>query len=177
MSESRKPYLDSIKIPKIYGYTTEEYKKLGYIKVGYTTQTIEARMKQHFPTLSPNEKPYEVVFTDVAQKENGELFKNVGKGGVHEGLVKIGCKKIKGEFYECTVEDIKNVVLSIKKGQSLNPKVTENFKMRPEQIDAVEKTSSYFKKQLKNSDKTPRFLWNAKMRFGKTFTSYQLAKK
>ncbi len=177
MSESRKPYLDSIKIPKIYGYTTDEYKKLGYIKVGYTTQTVDERMKQHFPTLSPNEKPYEVVFTDIAQKDNGELFKDVGKGGVHEGLLKIGCKKIKGEFYQCTVEDIKNVVLSIKKGQTLNPKVTENFKMRPEQIDAVERTSSYFKNQFKNSDKTPRFLWNAKMRFGKTFTSYQLAKK
>ena len=36
-------------------------------------------MKQYFSTLSPNEKPYEVVFTEVVQKDNGELFKDVGK--------------------------------------------------------------------------------------------------
>lgn len=28
-----------------------------------------------------------------------------------------------------------------------------------------------------DSDATPRFLWNAKMRFGKTFTAYQLARR
>jgi hypothetical protein len=29
----------------------------------------------------------------------------------------------------------------------------------------------------RNKHAVPRFLWNAKMRFGKTFTAYQLAKK
>jgi hypothetical protein len=52
--------------------------------------------------------------------------------------------------------------------------------MRPEQEAAVNKTIQYFesfKKEPENKGKTPRFLWNAKMRFGKTFASYQLAKK
>ena len=50
--------------------------------------------------------------------------------------------------------------------------------MRPEQQEAVTKTMAYFKSFKKeNPNKTPHFLWNAKMRFGKTFTSYQLAKK
>jgi hypothetical protein len=53
-----------------------------------------------------------------------------------------------------------------------------DFKMRPEQKAAVEKTAAYFKSFRKeNHNKPPRFLWNAKMRFGKTFTAYQLAKK
>src|SRR5699024_10371364 len=53
---------------------------------------------------------------------------------------------------------------------------------RPEQKAAVEKTKRYFlscKEEASAgsaSDKAPQFLWNAKMRFGKTFTSYQLAK-
>jgi hypothetical protein len=50
--------------------------------------------------------------------------------------------------------------------------------MRSEQIAAVQKTAAYFESiwsEKKNS--VPRFLWNAKMRFGKTFASYQLAKK
>ncbi|PJA96716.1 MAG: restriction endonuclease, partial [Ignavibacteriales bacterium CG_4_9_14_3_um_filter_34_10] len=53
-----------------------------------------------------------------------------------------------------------------------------NFKMRPEQEEAVKKTITYFKSFKKeNPKKTPHFLWNAKMRFGKTFATYQLAKE
>ena len=49
--------------------------------------------------------------------------------------------------------------------------------MRPEQQEAVTKTIAYYKSFKKeNPNKTPHFLWNAKMRFGKTFTTYQLAK-
>ena len=50
--------------------------------------------------------------------------------------------------------------------------------MRAEQRAAVEKTHAYFHSIWKeNMHSVPRFLWNAKMRFGKTFTSYQLAKR
>ena len=52
--------------------------------------------------------------------------------------------------------------------------------MRPEQERAVKKTAKYFdafKKDPDNRGLTPHFLWNAKMRFGKTFTTYQLALK
>ena len=55
---------------------------------------------------------------------------------------------------------------------------TEDFEMRPEQKRAVEKTSAYFnafRKDPSNRGLIPHFLWNAKMRFGKTFTAYQLA--
>ena len=50
--------------------------------------------------------------------------------------------------------------------------------MRPEQDEAVRKTMAYFEDIRKEyPDDAPKFLWNAKMRFGKTFSSYQLAKK
>ena len=42
---------------------------------------------------------------------------------------------------------------------------------------AVERTKKYFKARKKEGDKAPKFLWNAKMRFGKTFAAYQLAKQ
>src|SRR5699024_10830276 len=52
------------------------------------------------------------------------------------------------------------------------------FPPRPEQTMAVNKTYDYFKSLwAENADAVPRFLWNAKMRFGKTFTAYQLAKR
>ena len=50
--------------------------------------------------------------------------------------------------------------------------------MRPEQERAVEKTCAFFRRAAnKDPDRHPRFLWNAKMRFGKTFAAYELAKK
>src|SRR5438067_13842496 len=50
--------------------------------------------------------------------------------------------------------------------------------MRREQAEAINKTHTYFQSIWKeDTHAVPRFLWNAKMRFGKTFTAYQLAKK
>ena len=50
--------------------------------------------------------------------------------------------------------------------------------MRREQSEAVDKTFDYYKSiWAEDKNAVPRFLWNAKMRFGKTFTTYQLAKK
>ena len=48
--------------------------------------------------------------------------------------------------------------------------------MRPEQKEAVERTARYFT-TVREEGYTPHFLWNAKMRFGKTFAAYQLALK
>jgi hypothetical protein len=51
-----------------------------------------------------------------------------------------------------------------------------DFKMRPEQEEAVNKTIQYYNSESQPSQ-TLKFLWNAKMRFGKTFATYQLAKR
>ena len=53
-----------------------------------------------------------------------------------------------------------------------------DFTMRREQAEAVNKTHTYFHSiWQEDMHAVPRFLWNAKMRFGKTFTAYQLARK
>src|SRR6202453_484047 len=50
--------------------------------------------------------------------------------------------------------------------------------MRREQAAAVDKAHAYFESIWAEDDSAvPRCLWNAKMRFGKTFAAYQLAKK
>jgi hypothetical protein len=54
---------------------------------------------------------------------------------------------------------------------------TLSFGLRPEQREAVEMTADYFEKaRIEQPGHTPHFLWNAKMRFGKTFATYQLAR-
>jgi hypothetical protein len=71
-----------------------------------------------------------------------------------------------------------DLVLAIKNGAENVENRTLDFGMRPEQQEAVDKAIAYFDSfTQENSDKTPHFLWNAKMRFGKTFATYQLAKK
>lgn len=54
---------------------------------------------------------------------------------------------------------------------------TKTLKCAPEQVEAVRRTRDYFNSvNAEGSKRTPKFLWNAKMRFGKTFASYELAK-
>ena len=53
----------------------------------------------------------------------------------------------------------------------------KTFGMRPEQERAVNKTAAYFDSYKSEAGRVPHFLWNCKMRFGKTFTTYQLALK
>jgi superfamily II DNA or RNA helicase len=78
----------------------------------------------------------------------------------------------------CTVKDVKTVLAELRTGQQFTGTHHETFPMRREQAEAVNKTHAYFHSIWKEDmHAVPRFLWNAKMRFGKTFTAYQLAKK
>ncbi len=79
---------------------------------------------------------------------------------------------------ECSVVDVKTVITELRTGQDFTGTHHETFGMRPEQAVAVNKTHAYFHSIWKEDmHAVPRFLWNAKMRFGKTFAAYQLAKK
>jgi len=92
--------------------------------------------------------------------------------------VRKGFENTELEWMRCTVADLKAVVVEIRTGQRFTGTRSESFPMRAEQRAAVEKTHDYFHSIWKEDiHAVPRFLWNAKMRFGKTFTAYQLAKK
>ena len=78
----------------------------------------------------------------------------------------------------CTVKDVKTVLTELRTGQRFTGTHHETFPMRREQAEAVKVTHAYFlSRWAEDMHAVPRFLWNAKMRFGKTFTTYQLAKK
>ena len=83
-----------------------------------------------------------------------------------------------GEWCVCGVREVEKAIAAAVAGKDNMMERTEDFEMRPEQKRAVEKTSAYFnafRKDPSNRGLIPHFLWNAKMRFGKTFTAYQLA--
>jgi len=68
---------------------------------------------------------------------------------------------------------VKAAIIAVRDGVANIENRTQTFKMRPEQTIAVQKTMEYFKQAKKEEpDRAPKFLWNAKMRFGKTFATY-----
>lgn len=160
--------------PIIYAYSDKNYP--GFLKVGDTTRPIEVRMHEHYPTLLPaQEKPYKVEVTMPALYADGTHFRDYV---VHRMLEKRGFPKVNGEWFKCTAQDVRAAIMAVMiSSVDLDVRMTNSFKMRPEQEKAVETTMTYYREEKKrNPAISPKFLWNCKMRFGKTFTAYQLAK-
>jgi hypothetical protein len=161
--------------PTIYAYEDTNPQYSGLLKVGFTTTNAQSRVAQQYPTLKPGPLPYKILFEESAMGNDGSSFDD---HAVHRYLRKKGISNPEGEWFKCTVKEVKAAVLALKNGVKNEDNRTLSFGMRPEQAEAVQKTISYFQSFRKeNKNKTPHFLWNAKMRFGKTFATYQLAKK
>lgn len=164
--------------PTIYAYEDTHPQYKGQLKIGYTTINAATRVAQQYPTLRPGEKPYRIVIEESAMREDGSTFSD---HDVHRALKARGFINTAGEWFKCSVQDVKSAILAVRNNENIALSRDQDFEMRPEQKAAVEMTSRYYKSyyqdQEEATNKVPRFLWNAKMRFGKTFTSYQLAKK
>ena len=159
--------------PTIYAYEligVDSHK--GLFKVGYTVRNAQDRVAEQLKT---SRLEYKIVLEEVAIRNDGTAFTD---HEVHQHLKRRSIKREDGEWFKCTVKDVKSAINDIKNRKFSVDTRELNFKMRPEQKAAVEQTADYFASYRKeNPDKTPHFLWNAKMRFGKTFATYQLAKK
>lgn len=163
-----------IHTPKIYAYSDSRFPNC--LKIGYTTQdNVLDRIRQQYPIKTPNQT-WQLIGQWDAIKTDGTLFTD---RAIHKELKKMGIKNIAGEWFECDLDTVSNAILNVKNNKTFERQKIKDFTMRPEQLDAVNKTAHYFNaiKQDKNNHRTPHFLWNAKMRFGKTFATYQLAKK
>lgn len=162
--------------PMIYAYedTNPQYK--GFLKVGYTTVDVDKRVAEQYPIKRPEgEVPYRIVYRENAMFLDGTSFTD---HDVHKVLRQKNIANVGGEWFECSVDDVKAAVLAVK-NRTLNIEDrTNSFHMRPEQEEAVNKTKTYFESVcIEEAGRYSKFLWNCKMRFGKTFASYQLAKK
>lgn len=161
--------------PTIYAYTDNHPQYAGLLKVGYTIREVKARMAEHYPTLTPGKPTYQIVLEESAMRTDGTSFSD---HEVHRALRERGFHNPNGEWFQCTIKDVKAAIIAVCRRELNEENRTLTFGMRPEQAAAVKKTATYFKSFKKeNPGETPHFLWNAKMRFGKTFASYQLAKK
>ncbi len=159
--------------PKIYAYEDTNPAYAGLLKIGYTTRSVQERVAQQYPTLRPGTLPYRIVLEEPAIRSDGSAFTD---HKVHRMLRINGIPQAGGEWFRCTVEQVRSAIKAVREGQLFEEQRSLNFKMRPEQEAAVEKTMAFFQNYRRENNKPPHFLWNCKMRFGKTFAAYQLAK-
>lgn len=120
---------------------------------------------------------YELLWTELAVDNENKAFRD---HSVHRVLKNSNIKRKElgtnaNEWFEVDLETVKNAINAVKEGKSslLQTEITQSKNpiiFRPEQIEAIERTTKKFKK-------SNRMLWNAKMRFGKTLTALQVIKE
>jgi hypothetical protein len=158
--------------PRIYAYSIDSKTHEGLLKVGQTTRDVKQRIAEQVKTAAI---PVRIELDESGARDDGGTITD---HAVRAALVKKGFANPMLEWVQCTVADVRAVLIGLRTGQQISGTRDQSFPPRPEQAEAVDKTADYFR-SIWNEDASavPRFLWNAKMRFGKTFTSYQLAKK
>lgn len=158
---------------ELYIYTTPTYQKQGLVKVGHCfVGRHQERIKEQFNASNP-EKP---IILWVQELPEGKTDHNI-----HQQLKQNKIERKEDgsgtEWFYATVEDVKKAYNQIAHGVNR----TNNFSLRNEQKEAVEKAGKWFNKKhplevIDAASHKNRFLLNAKMRFGKCFTGVHIAK-
>lgn len=159
--------------PVIYAFEPKNSVKTqdNWIYVGYTTQDVHEHFERIF---NGNTKEFRNILVKGAMNSSGsvttdDMLRSYLKSKGYE-MRRDGCIRISKDKLLKAVNDVMSGDIEKVRNQS--------FTLRPEQEEAVNMTVDYFR-HMENvdPDRTPHFLWNCKMRFGKTFASYQLAKR
>ncbi len=145
-----------------------------WIKVGQTERPGITRIKEDLNTAFPGLDGVDVLLhPEIAERVDGSRFSD---HDVHRVLRNAGVSQVAGEWFEATLDEVHAAIVSLQKAVPFNPVRIQKFEPRPEQEKAVDQTAAYFRKHH-GDQPAPKYLWNAKMRFGKTFTTYQLARE
>lgn len=165
--------------PQVYSYILpNRVENDGSQKIGYTEQeNVEIRILQQVKTAAATLK-HETLWSAPAFFEGGEeSFRDYA---FHKFLEKKGIERkinLGKEWFYFNGEPFKSKDLfDLFRKERFAALQTDNGKveytLRFEQEEAVKKAIEYFE-----NNKKGEFLWNAKPRFGKTLSSYDLAKR
>ncbi|MCR5874225.1 DEAD/DEAH box helicase family protein [Phenylobacterium sp. J426] len=159
--------------PRIYAYAIADAEHAGLLKVGQTTRDVKQRINEQLRTAAITN--FSIELDESAERDDGSIITD---HAVREALKRKGFANPQLEWMHCTVADVRTVIAELRSGQQFTGTHHESFAPRREQAEAVEQTRAYYESRWQqDSNAVPRFLWNAKMRFGKTFTTYQLARR
>lgn len=164
-------------VPTIYGYVLPDVKDHdGYIKIGYTDRDVVTRIKEQLHAAAVG---FKILFKESAMRPDGTYFtdKDVHRLLRHKGFLQLNEGEDRNEWFKCTLTDALTAIEELRTETRFEGQRTWNFSMRGEQKAAVDMTKAYFDRAKEDDpEHPPKFLWNAKMRFGKTFATYELCK-
>ena len=159
-------------VPMIYAYTTPEIARHdGWTKIGYTEQAVEKRLKQQAHTI-------DVIYHEewkgnaVYDDGSGEIFSDKD---FHVYLRKLGIENNReNEWFHINGTESQKRFFEFRSNRGIVKRedAVIPYTLRNEQATAVLQTEEYFQ-----SGKGKEYLWNAKPRFGKTLSVYELCKK
>lgn len=158
-----------------YVHPSPEY--VGQVKIGQTArEDVNQRIVE---SQGQARHEYTVHAIEFAEREDGSTFSDKD---LHHFLTRQGIERVdhqgSNEWFRCTPTEAMRALAALRSGDQEISSHHESFPMRAEQARAVEQTLAHYREVWTDTpNRAPRFLWNAKMRFGKTFTAYQLAKR
>ena len=162
-------------VPMIYAYTTPGVPAHdGWTKIGYTVRDVDKRIREQTHTANiayQLEWKKEARYTDGSEGyfEDNDFHDFLTQHGVEREKrtewFRIDPKKALQYFYQFAGKDLDDGYANVPQGST--------YILRKEQQEAVAQTLAYYQ-----AGTYPReFLWNAKPRFGKTLTAYDLARQ
>lgn len=155
--------------PQIYSWSTQDMPKfLGWTKIGYTERDVEKRVWEQTHTAGVT--PF-IEWHGNAVFEGGGAFKD---HDFHAYLELLGVDREFGtEWFHVNGPDGKVHFYDFRSNRGvLDTLPAQEYVLREEQDRAVERTADY-----SILHEQGEFLWNAKPRFGKTLSAYDLIKR
>lgn len=160
-------------VPTIYSYSTPEIARHdGWTKIGYTEQEVAKRLDQQTHTADVE---YKLEWSGNAIFENsGDTFTDKD---FHAYLKKNGVECMSGknnEWFHIDGPSGRTMFYDFRENRGVIKAVDTviPYCLRNEQETAVMETVNYF-----GSHENGEFLWNAKPRFGKTLSAYDMCMK
>ena len=155
----------------MYAYRTPEIARHnGWLKIGDTEQGVHKRIKQQTHTADVR---FELEWKDIAMfRDDCTYFRD---HDFHDFLTEYkGIERNDHtEWFRIDGQELRRCFEEFVSRDYQQKGLHYSYKLRKEQQDATEKTMAY----LKDHNGEGKFLWNAKPRFGKTLTTYDLIKQ
>jgi hypothetical protein len=162
---------------RIYAYHIKLAELDGRIKVGETERSVPSRVKEQVNTAGLSDV-VEILMDEPAVAADGQSFRDVDVHAALKRMPEVTHHTGGGgvEWFVCSVAQVQSAYNCVYAGETFTKVRDKKFGPRDEQTRAIEIADAYLSAALKDG-REARFLWNAKMRFGKTFAAYHLAKR
>ncbi|KFI81894.1 type III restriction enzyme, res subunit [Bifidobacterium reuteri DSM 23975] len=163
-------------LPQIYAYTTPDVRTHdGWIKIGYTEQNVDERIRQQ--THTANVRAHKEWNGNAIYEGTDETFHDTD---FHAYLSKLGIERMAPvepggkppEWFHTDGPTSRNYFYEFRENHGVaDTPAAVPYTLRNEQQEAVDEAADYARIHPGGE-----FLWNAKPRFGKTLSTYALCK-